>query len=117
MRATIIIFLSLITFTGNVLAGPKTNLVKINFLRPYTTGTFFVYLDASNTTMTIDNSVVTTCTSVFKVKVSGPGKDAVIAALFIAHSQDREIVIELPTGSTVANCEKWGTEIQSIYLH
>lgn len=86
-------------------AGPFTVETKINWLRSYLDGSYFVNVTSNKL------SGGGTCTTVYKVVSSNPGAKTVIATLLSAQASNRNIIIEIPA------CNGWGTEIISVFIY
>jgi hypothetical protein len=88
-------------------AEPRTAEATIVWMRPYTTGDYFVNISSSRLT------TGATCTTVYRVKADDPGAKGVIATLLTAYSLGAPLQLEVPTNT---GCEGYGTPIQSVFL-
>ncbi len=100
------IILPLIVTVAN--AEPRTALVDITKMRPYTTGAYFV---------TVSSNLMANgaqCHTVYKVNAADAGAKSVIASLLTAYSLEKKIQIEVPTAT---GCIGFGTPIASVFLN
>jgi len=88
-------------------ADPRSVLVDITRLRPYTSGTFFVSVSSAQLT------TGASCTTVYAVKKDDPGAKNVIASILTAFALGSKVQIETPTAT---GCSGFGTPIQSVFI-
>jgi len=88
-------------------ADPRSVLVDITRLRPYTNGTYFVSVSSDQLT------TGASCTTVYAVKKDDAGAKAVIASILTAFALGSKIQIETPTA---VGCTGFGTAIQSVFI-
>ena len=106
-RTKLLVSLSALLTVGAVNAEPRTAVVDIVSMRPYTDGSYFVTVSS--------NAMVgaAACTTVYKVNSEGAGAKSVIASLLTAYALPSQIQIEVPTAT---GCTGWGSEIASVFL-
>lgn len=88
-------------------AGKFTVQTKINWLRSYLDGSYFVNVTSNKITGAAP------CTTVYKVVSAQPGAKTIIATLLSAQAANRNIIIEIDN----AGCQGWGTQIISVFTY
>jgi hypothetical protein len=107
VKSLAIAALGMTVFAGAANAEPRTAVAKIVKMRPYSTGAYFVTLDSN----LLGGSA---CTTTYRVNADGAGAKNVIASLLTAYALEQSVQLEVPSGG--ADCEGFGTPIQSVFM-